>query len=84
MPVCLPSFVCVSLYNLHSGLLLAPAACPWLLLAALSPKLVSLRDFPSGLLLAAAAALSSKLVSLYDFLSGLLLAGAVALFPKLH
>ena len=53
------------------------------LAAALSPKLVSLYEFPCGLLLAATAALSSKLVSLHDFPSGLLLAAAAALSPKL-
>ena len=53
--------------------------------AALSPKLVSLYDFLSGLLLgaAAAAALSPKLAPLRDFTSGLLLAAAAALSPKL-
>ena len=88
LPSCLPGFV--SLYDLHSGLLLALAACSWLLLAALSPKLVSLYDFHSGQLLAPAAcswlllaALSPKLVSLHDLHSGLLLAAAAALSPKL-
>ena len=51
--------------------------------AALSPKLVSLHDLHSGLLLAAAAALSPKPFSLHDLHSGLLLAAAAALSPKL-
>ena len=51
--------------------------------AALSPKLVSLHYFPSGLLLVAAAAVSPKLVSFHYFPSGLLLVVAAALSSKL-
>ena len=72
LPPCFPKLV--SLRNLQSGLLLVAATDSWLLLAALSPKFVSLHDFPSGLLLA----LPPKLVSLHDFPPGLLLVAAPA------
>ena len=61
--------------------MISSLGCSWL--PALSLQLVSLHDFPSGLLLAAAAALFPQLVSLHDFPSGLLLAAAAALFPQL-
>ena len=55
-------------------------SCSWLPLPPCLPAFVSLHDFLSGLLLAAAAAaLSSKLISLHDLHSRLLLAAA-ALF----
>ena len=60
------------------GLVFQACLPSWFLFwAALSPKLVSLHDVASGLLLAAAAALSLHLHS------GLLLAAAAALCPKL-
>ena len=73
---CLPS---LSLFMIS---LLGCLGCSWQRLPRCL-KLVSLHDFSSGLLLAAAAALSPKLVSLHDFPSGCSWLPLAALSPKL-